>query len=63
MSLFSTPIAKENIFTMLGIACGYLRQLKYKPSEIQDLRNKVFNSKSYDEACSFIEHYFPLKEK
>lgn len=50
-----------NIFAVLGNATVLMKELRISPFEIQSLREKVFGSKSYEEALDHIREYFPVK--
>ena len=50
-----------NIFAVVGKAIDVMKKA-YSEKEIKDLKNRVFNSKSYDEALSVVEEYVKIKQ-
>jgi len=60
-SNFTTGIKAGNIFEMLAQACRWMRDLDIPREERVALKEKVMNSKSYEEACDAIRKYFPIE--
>jgi hypothetical protein len=50
-----------NIFAVVGKAIDIMEKA-YSEKEIKDLKNRVFNSKSYDEALSVVGEYVKIKQ-
>jgi hypothetical protein len=46
-----------NIFAVLGAASNVLRKAGVKKEKIEDMRERVFNSESYNEALAIIGEY------
>lgn len=61
-SLYTTPLPKDNVFAMLNWACSALKKLGHDKDEITLLKNKVYASKDFDEACKAMEKYFPIED-
>lgn len=60
--MYETELPKDNVFAMLAWTTQSLKKLGHKKDEIELLKVKVFASKDYDEACSFMAKYFPLAD-
>jgi len=55
--------ADGNIFNLIGIANISMREAGIEPTVITNMNNRVYQSKSYDEALAIIyEHVEPVSQ-
>jgi hypothetical protein len=64
VSRFTTVIRATgpdgNVFAVLGAATRLMRKLSVDPNEVDALRAKVLDAKSYDEAIAAVREWFPV---